>query len=194
MFLGWLKRKGLKGYIDIVDRYHVAGWAAYPGGVAPTLVVQIDGTTVGQVAAKYSRPDLAKFYGANTGLGFYYVFPKPVAAGATVVVSDKHGRSLANSPQTVPAAPRENQDVSDVSSNLSTPVPEEALIFLVNGHWNKREFASSREATVLSMIGLLSKAGLDYKQFKTVLDFGWAVAASWLAGNASYPRAPCFSD
>lgn len=171
----------LEGCIDVVDRYHVAGWAAYEGGIAPTLDIQIDGKAVGQTTPKFARPDLARFYGENTVLGFQYGFPSPVPEGAIVSLTDKHGQSLSNSPRGVPAD-AVPLDLSDVGDNLSTPIPEAELVFLVNGHWDRRQFAISRSPTVQSIIDLCSEAGIDSRHFKIILDFGCGcgrVLAGW---------------
>jgi hypothetical protein len=47
-----------------------------------------------------------------------------------------------------------------VTSDLSTPIPNPALIFLVNGHRNQRHFAGSRRSTVSNIIALLAESGL----------------------------------
>lgn len=65
---------------------------------------------------------------------------------------------------------------------LTTPVPPADFIFLVNGHRNEANFAVSRVATVANIIELLAEAGVDYRKFRSVLDFGCGcgrVLAGW---------------
>jgi SAM-dependent methyltransferase len=57
-------------------------------------------------------------------------------------------------------------------TELSTPLPDEEMIFLVNGHRDKGEFAISRVAVIDNIIALLDEAGIDYQRFKSILDFG----------------------
>jgi len=179
--LRFWKKPRLHGWIDVVDRFHVVGWAAYRGGVAPTLTVEVDGKPVGRVTPKYERRDLTKRFGENINLGFCYGFPEPLAGGETVSIRDKRGSALDNSPKTIPLAKTE-QDLSDVIGDLSTPLPKEELIFLVNGHWDKRQFAQTRAAAVPAIIGFLDEAGIDYRGFDTILDFGCGcgrILAGW---------------
>ena len=63
-----------------------------------------------------------------------------------------------------------------------TPVPSEKLIFLVSGHYDRRQFALNRRATVLLIVNLLVDAGIDYRQFRVILDFGCGcgrILAGW---------------
>ena len=181
MAFEWLKGwAGLNGYIDALDRYHVAGWAAYPGGVAPTLHIQVDGRTVDRVTPAYNRPDLAKLYPTNSRLGFYYIFANPLPEGALVAVTDERGKKLRNSPKPIPI--EVEADLTDVTADLTTPVPPPELVFLVNGHRDRRQFAVSRRATVTNIIDLLSEAGIDYRRFRSILDFGCGcgrILAGW---------------
>lgn len=65
---------------------------------------------------------------------------------------------------------------------LSTPLPSEDLIFLVNGHRDQAAFAVSRLATVENIISLLGEAGIDHTSFNAILDFGCGcgrVLAGW---------------
>jgi SAM-dependent methyltransferase len=114
-------------------------------------------------------------------LGFDFVFPVPLAEGAIVAVIDRRGQKLGNSSRPVPSD-RKSGDLADVTASLSTPIPDPELIFLVNGHRDENQFAISRRATVTNIIGLLSEAGIDYRSFKSILDFGCGcgrVLAGW---------------
>lgn len=65
---------------------------------------------------------------------------------------------------------------------LSTAVPPGDLIFLVNGHRDGANYAASRGATVLNIINLLTAAGVDYRNFRSLLDFGCGcgrILAGW---------------
>ena len=171
----------LNGHIDVVDRFHVVGWAAYPGGVAPTLSIKVEGKTIGTVIPKYARPDLASLYGSNTNLGFQYSFHSAIPAGSLLSISDELGQKLANSPQRVADDPT-LQMVAEAAAGLSTPIPDEHLIFLVNGHWSKYEFAKSRRPAVGAIIELLDNVKVDYRNFNTILDFGCGcgrILAGW---------------
>ena len=179
----WLKknRPELTGWIDNIDRHHVAGWAAYPGGIPPKLFIEVDGVIVGETIPKYARPDLAAAYGPNIALGYYFVFPQPLARGDRVAVIDQYGRPLMNSPETIKDTSPE-EDLSDVSPNLSTPVPGSELIFLVNGHHDRRHYAAMRYPAVQTIIEQLDRVGIDYKTFRTILDFGCGcgrILAGW---------------
>jgi SAM-dependent methyltransferase len=55
---------------------------------------------------------------------------------------------------------------------LSTPLPDPALVFLVNGHRDLEAYDASRRAVVANVAGLLSRAGQDLAQFRSILDFG----------------------
>ena len=71
----WFRKRlpKLTGHIDILDRYHVAGWAAYTGGIAPQLIIKVDEKKIDIVVPKYRRSDLMKLYGTNVDLGFFIV-------------------------------------------------------------------------------------------------------------------------
>ena len=65
---------------------------------------------------------------------------------------------------------------------LSTPLPDPELIFLVNGHRDLHAFDISRRATAENIIALLSDANIDYTAFGSILDFGCGcgrVLAGW---------------
>lgn len=65
---------------------------------------------------------------------------------------------------------------------LSTPLPSDDLIFLVNGHRDLAAFEISRLATVENIIALLREAGVDHAALKSILDFGCGcgrVLAGW---------------
>jgi SAM-dependent methyltransferase len=67
-------------------------------------------------------------------------------------------------------------------TQLTTPIPHEDLIFLVNGHRDQHAYAISRQATVDNIIELLSEAGISYVDLKKILDFGCGcgrVLAGW---------------
>jgi SAM-dependent methyltransferase len=68
------------------------------------------------------------------------------------------------------------------TSGLSTPIPDPELIFLVNGHRDPHAFDISRRATAENIISLLSEGGVDYRSFRSILDFGCGcgrVLAGW---------------
>ena len=99
-------------------------------------------------------------------LGFDYSFPsRVVAAGATVEVCDTLGRPLPNSPQSVPAYTADEHDLSGVIGDLSTPLPDETLIYLVNGHRDRYQYAHSRRDALPAMLALLEAAGVDFAKF-----------------------------
>jgi SAM-dependent methyltransferase len=78
--------------------------------------------------------------------------------------------------------PRFGTDRYVSHEGLSTPLPDAELIFLVNGHRNLHAFDISRRATVESIIALLSKASIDYREFRSILDFGCGcgrILAAW---------------
>src|SRR5262249_40439509 len=173
------KPRRLEGFIDYLDQNRIAGWASYPGGVAPTLSVQVNGSTIERITPTQSRPDLAWLYPKNTQLGFDFAFPIPLAEGAIVAVIDRHGQKLGNSSRTVLA---ESKSGTLADKTLSTPLPDPELIFLVNGHRDKQQFAISRRATVTNIIELLSEAGIDYRNFESIMDFGCGcgrILAGW---------------
>ena len=65
---------------------------------------------------------------------------------------------------------------------LTTAVPSSDFIFLVNGHRDAANFAVSRGATVVNIIKLLAGAGVDFRVFRSLLDFGCGcgrVLAGW---------------
>jgi SAM-dependent methyltransferase len=69
-----------------------------------------------------------------------------------------------------------------LSPRLSSKLPSKRLIFLVNGHRDKDAYDASRHAVVPNMINLLDEAGVDYRVFRNVLDFGCGcgrVLAGW---------------
>ena len=95
------KPRQLEGFIDYLDRHHIAGWASYPGGIAPTLWVQVNGRTIERIVPTHKRPDLAWFYPNNTLLGFDFAFPFPLAEGEIVTIVDRYSQKLGNSSRTV---------------------------------------------------------------------------------------------
>jgi SAM-dependent methyltransferase len=99
-----------------------------------------------------------------------------------IEVRDSQRHSLPNSPVRTPALAAETQDLSDVIGDLTTPVPDETLIFLVNGHHNRRQYVQTRRETLPGMLALLRTAGVDYAKFRAVLDFGCGcgrILAGW---------------
>ncbi len=170
----------LNGYVDALDRYHVAGWAARPGGKAPLLNIVVDGHTVDRILPSNPRSDLRKIYGQRVSLGFDHVFDPPLPEGAEVAVTDRFGRHLAKSPRIVPPEPE--LDLSTQIDGLSTPVPPAELVFLVAGHRSRAQFAISRKPPVDYLIARLRAAGLDAAALRTILDFGCGcgrILAGW---------------
>lgn len=69
-----------------------------------------------------------------------------------------------------------------MSVELSTPLPSEDLIFLVNGHRDEHQFALSRIATPENIMALLEEAGEDFRRFTSILDYGCGcgrILAGW---------------
>jgi SAM-dependent methyltransferase len=69
-----------------------------------------------------------------------------------------------------------------LDEELSTPLPDPELIFLVNGHRDPHVFGISRIATVKNIIDLLARASVDFRDFRSILDFGCGcgrVLAGW---------------
>jgi SAM-dependent methyltransferase len=67
-------------------------------------------------------------------------------------------------------------------NELSTPLPDEELIFLVNGHRDRSAFEISRLATVQNICALLDEASIDHREFRKILDFGCGcgrILAGW---------------
>jgi SAM-dependent methyltransferase len=65
---------------------------------------------------------------------------------------------------------------------LTTPLPPEDLIFLVNGHRDRHQFALSRRASMDNIVSLLLEAGIDVEIFTSILDFGCGcgrILAGW---------------
>jgi SAM-dependent methyltransferase len=65
---------------------------------------------------------------------------------------------------------------------LSTPIPSADLIQLVVGHRNLALFDRSRRETVELIVSLLRQAGVDYANFRSILDYGCGcgrVLAGW---------------
>ena len=68
------------------------------------------------------------------------------------------------------------------SEGLSTPIPPVELIYLVTGKRDPRAFDISRRSAVVVITELLKGAGVDYKRFRCILDFGCGcgrVLAGW---------------
>jgi SAM-dependent methyltransferase len=182
MFQRLMKRlRPLSGYVDVLDRYHVSGWAANSKGLPPKLTVRSDGQIVGTFSPKYPRPDLFALYGKRAqSLGFDYAFLNPVDEGATITITDDYDRQLMSSPRAVPAEPK--LDLSSVTHNLSTPIPGADLVFLVVGHRNRQQFALDRRPPVDYITSRLTAAGIDYTKFDSILDFGCGcgrILAGW---------------
>jgi SAM-dependent methyltransferase len=74
---------------------------------------------------------------------------------------------------------------------LSTPMPSADLIQLVVGHRNLAWFDRSRRETVELIISLLSQAGIDYADFRSIFDYGCGcgrVLAGWEGRLSSETR------
>ncbi|MGI8568956.1 MAG: class I SAM-dependent methyltransferase [Methylocella sp.] len=70
--------------------------------------------------------------------------------------------------------------VSEVG--LSTPLPSSDLIHLVGGHRDYRAFDVSRRNAIETIIALLGQAGIDYANFRSILDLGCGcgrILAGW---------------
>lgn len=177
------KRLLTNGRIEAVDQFHVAGWMFCWLGIVPTLEIKINGVPIGVTAPKYVTPGLVlRLCWPHKVLGFDFSFPERVAAGAAIEVCDRRGRSLANSPATVAAYPMRDEEIGDVIGDLTTAIPDERLIFLVNGHRDRRAYVHSRRDTLPALLALLDAAGVDHGQFKSILDFGCGcgrILAGW---------------
>ncbi len=68
-------------------------------------------------------------------------------------------------------------------TDLSTPVPNEDLVYLVSGHRDVEKFAwSRRQAVEHVIIPHLRKSGIDFERFRSILDFGCGcgrILAGW---------------
>lgn len=65
---------------------------------------------------------------------------------------------------------------------LTTAVPPDDLIFLVTGHRDRANYSVSRVWNVINIINLLFGAGVDYRRFRSILDFGCGcgrILAGW---------------
>jgi SAM-dependent methyltransferase len=170
----------VSGHVDALDRYHVVGWAARPGGRAPLLRIVVDGKTLDRIVPTNPRSDLAKLYGRRIRLGFDHIFDPPLPAGAEVSVTDRFGRHLTTSPRIVPQEPEFDPD--SIGDGLSTPVPPAELVFLVIGHRDRAGFAAGRKPPVDYIIARLTQAGVDPSALRTILDFGCGcgrILAGW---------------
>jgi hypothetical protein len=67
---------------------------------------------------------------------------------------------------------RPPMDHLETHIELSTPLPDEETIFLVNGQRDKGAFASSRVAVIDNTIAVLDEAGIGYQRFKSIPDIG----------------------
>src|SRR6516164_1636066 len=67
--------------------------------------------------------------------------------------------------------------------NLSTPVPNEKLVYLVSGHTNTKTWAASRQSAVHDVIiPRLRECGFNLEQCHAILDFGCGcgrILAGW---------------
>jgi len=71
---------------------------------------------------------------------------------------------------------------SDIRPPLSTPVPDDDLIFLIAGHRDRGSFAESRRAAVDTLVGMLAETGVNTLDFQSILDFGCGcgrILAGW---------------
>lgn len=55
---------------------------------------------------------------------------------------------------------------------LVTPIPDTEMIYYVAGMRDVDAWANSRRPAVDTIISLLASAGIDYRSFKSILDFG----------------------
>jgi SAM-dependent methyltransferase len=55
---------------------------------------------------------------------------------------------------------------------LTTKLPPPELVLIVNGHVDVLAYAQSRRESVLRLIDYITKAGLRFENFKSILDFG----------------------
>lgn len=86
------------------------------------------------------------------------------------------------SAETANRGPLDMETTSLLDRELTTAIPPGDLIYLVNGHRDGHNYAISRGATVRNMIELLAGAGVDYRAFRSILDFGCGcgrVLAGW---------------
>ena len=93
------RRKKLLGHVDVLDPFHIGGWAAYAGGEAPSLTIKVDGTTIHQLVPNQLRGDLTHLFPQNACLGFDYRFPQPLKEHSTISVIDGQAQHLNGSPQ-----------------------------------------------------------------------------------------------
>jgi predicted SAM-dependent methyltransferase len=100
--MGWnIFKSRLKGYIDALDRHHVAGWAAYSDGSVPRLKIRIDGVTACEIVPRISRPDLSSLFGGQINFGFHYRFREPLVDDTEIAVTDDRSKHLTGSPQRI---------------------------------------------------------------------------------------------
>lgn len=88
----------LHGHIDYVDQTHIVGWAAYSGGIAPHLIIKVDGRTIGETIPNIERADLKRLFPNNIRLGFVHRFKRSLTGDERILVMDEHRSCLSNSP------------------------------------------------------------------------------------------------
>jgi SAM-dependent methyltransferase len=74
---------------------------------------------------------------------------------------------------------------------LSTPIPSADLIYLVVGHRDRSLFDRSRRESAELIISLLGQAGVDHRNFRSILDYGCGcgrVLAGWEGRLSSETR------
>jgi len=97
------------GYVDVVTRSFIAGWAADPANPAAQveMTVRVNGKPCGRIRANLQRDGLRNRFPGATGLyGFRYEFEWPLSMFVThnvEVVVARSGQTLPNGQQVIPA-------------------------------------------------------------------------------------------
>jgi glycosyltransferase involved in cell wall biosynthesis len=130
------------GYLDLVDRHHVAGWAQYAAGSQEpaSLIITVNDKFAGRIIANLHRADLKAAGIGNGRHGFDWSFPEPLSLLETHVVRvrlELDGREVPGSPVTIePPADFDSAAQSALSALLArferSDQIEQKIDFLAN--------------------------------------------------------------
>jgi SAM-dependent methyltransferase len=158
----------LRWHIDEIGPARLAGWVDKDGPVDAINLV-INGETIFTVSPTMYRRDLEEAGVGDGKRSFVLEILDHLTSGINDVSLQYVGQILY----------RRNVINGPV---LATPLPDADLVLSITGHQDSEDFAESRWRCVAGLIEMLAEAGVDSRDFSSILDFGCGcgrILAGW---------------
>lgn len=167
--------EGMVGTIDGFIDGVMCGWAFDPRHYPVRVSVLMDGVEIASGLAIDFRPDLVGVAGSLDGKCAFHV-------PALIEIPREEISRIVVTANGVPLNWTDGAVLPASYPEIDIALPDEEMIFLVNGHRDRHAFALSRRATAVSIKLLLAASGVSLDEFSSILDFGCGcgrVLAGW---------------